>query len=1087
MDKFRTFFPMGGQNTYRHLFILNLKWIVLFTILFCSFQTAHGQTAWSEPIPVSHGYLPNFAIDPKSGTIHVISVGLSGGITYVITDSVGNVIQNEMTIPGSEKEGYGPTFFSPAIAIDTDGYPHVLSRECTNSADRLYNIYYIYQNAAGWSSKLKISNNVYRGYVVDMDIDDENLVHAARNVVEKNPWGYVIYNRIEDGAVDKIESGFRYQRGDDRLDIFSTPEGVLHLVLGCPGIEGSPTYEGAVTYFRSTDAGDTWTDGLDIHSYDCPERNGCPSVFADTLGNVYIVYGARVDNTVAGQPSVRYVKINSKGSKVVDKPVTQIGELSQWDHKSFGLAQVAGTEDGAYLVISYLTKDGGDLYVITSTNGGESWSVPLKIAETVGGDANESGQNIHRMLSYRNHFYIVFQDKYTKQIKMQYLRDVGDLAPTADIGGPYTGLEGQTVQFDASGSYDSGQNQGIKEYAWDLDDDQVYEVISSSPIIEQMYTDDFQGKIRLRITDHAGKTDFDSTTIQIINVPPVVNAGDDQSSNEGEPLQFASQITDPGNDTFVTEWNFGDGTSEEGSALSHTYLDDGVYSVIVTVTDDDGGTGVDSLHVTVFNLPPTAEAGGPYTAPIHIPITFTGSATDPGVLDQLTYEWDLDNNTSYETQGQEVIGTFHYNGNYVVWLKVSDGDGGEAVDSALVYIANDPPVISTIPDQTINEGGLFTPVNLDQYVVDPDQPDDQLEWTVTGQQSLLVTLENHILTVTVPDSEWFGQETLSLEVTDPGFLSDETQIVFTVLPVNDRPVLSDVPDYSFMEDDTISISIDYLRSLVMDVDDNLNDLQFSISGNHNIQYAFVGDSLYLSALAQWHGQEKIAFTVTDTSGAFDTDSSLVTVISIPDYPDDFELIDPMFVHLLNWPDTLEFEWQSSKDADGDVVNYEWTLSWQGYGFSTDIKHITQDTVYYFPTDTLQPDGTYLWWVTAMDGTNSVRSENRGILIIGEYNSVDDPSVQVPLEYRLLQNYPNPFNPETRITYHLPEKTLVRLSVFNTLGQEICVLVNEIESAGIHTAVWNGKRDSGASVPSGIYICRMQAGGKVFHQKMMFLQ
>lgn len=73
------------------------------------------------------------------------------------------------------------------------------------------------------------------------------------------------------------------------------------------------------------------------------------------------------------------------------------------------------------------------------------------------------------------------------------------------------------------------------------------------------------------------------------------------------------------------------------------------------------------------------------------------------------------------------------------------------------------------------------------------------------------------------------------------------------------------------------------------------------------------------------------------------------------------------------------------------------------------------------------------------------------------------------EYLLMQNYPNPFNPSTTITYSIPERSNVRLSIFNTLGQRVTELVNDTKEAGTYEQTYNASQLS-----SGIYFYRIEA-------------
>jgi hypothetical protein len=89
---------------------------------------------------------------------------------------------------------------------------------------------------------------------------------------------------------------------------------------------------------------------------------------------------------------------------------------------------------------------------------------------------------------------------------------------------------------------------------------------------------------------------------------------------------------------------------------------------------------------------------------------------------------------------------------------------------------------------------------------------------------------------------------------------------------------------------------------------------------------------------------------------------------------------------------------------------------------------------------------------------------------------------LPTHYVLEQNYPNPFNPTTCITFCIPDKKMVTLKIFDLLGREIAVLVNEQKPAGVHSVYWNA-----VGFPSGVYFYRLQAGSFVETRKLIVLK
>jgi hypothetical protein len=97
-------------------------------------------------------------------------------------------------------------------------------------------------------------------------------------------------------------------------------------------------------------------------------------------------------------------------------------------------------------------------------------------------------------------------------------------------------------------------------------------------------------------------------------------------------------------------------------------------------------------------------------------------------------------------------------------------------------------------------------------------------------------------------------------------------------------------------------------------------------------------------------------------------------------------------------------------------------------------------------------------------------------------------VSVPSDFVLGQNYPNPFNPTTLISFSLPKEAPVTFEVYNMLGVKVRTLMTgETRSAGTYTVSWDGKNDSGVSMPSGVYLYRVLAGSYLASKKMTLLK
>ncbi|MBW2984952.1 PKD domain-containing protein, partial [Candidatus Woesearchaeota archaeon] len=289
-------------------------------------------------------------------------------------------------------------------------------------------------------------------------------------------------------------------------------------------------------------------------------------------------------------------------------------------------------------------------------------------------------------------------DDYTGTVALQVNDSVGHLAndtttvtilnvaPTANAGGPYICTMGENITL--TGSATDPGNDTIS-YAWDLDDDGVYEITGAnanfSCINYGLYPVNFSA------SDEDGGVGIASTYVFVGAQNITLDANGPYSGTEGSLIVFNGLVTG-GLFPYQFRWDFdNDGTWDTAWSstpdASYAYPDDYNDVAVLQVNDSLGVIAIAASNVTITNAAPTANADGPYSCIIGQNITLAGSATDPGTGDVLTYDWDLDNDSTYETPGQSVIFACSANGTYQVNLMVSDDDGGVAYDSSSVLVS----------------------------------------------------------------------------------------------------------------------------------------------------------------------------------------------------------------------------------------------------------------------------------------------------------------------------------------------------------------------------------------------------------------
>lgn len=286
-------------------------------------------------------------------------------------------------------------------------------------------------------------------------------------------------------------------------------------------------------------------------------------------------------------------------------------------------------------------------------------------------------------------------------------------------GGTVSDPEGDPVSLSAS--VGTVTNSGGGRWSWSFGSE-------DGPAQSQLVT--------IRGTDDKGETGSVTFALTVDNVPPAVNidASQAKSISEGDLVDVLAHFSDPGQDSpYTAQLDWGTGDSSAGTVVvtqvrlpqqgdvtgSHRYGDNGSFTVTVTVTDKDGGTGSAPFLLTVANVTPTAtidESGavlinGVPTLLAHAgqPLVLNGRSTDPG-SDDLALSWDWadgapspDVTTTYlvnppvtdpfpspSVQPRDVLDTkSHAFGAacfYSIGFRATDDDGATATDSANVVI-----------------------------------------------------------------------------------------------------------------------------------------------------------------------------------------------------------------------------------------------------------------------------------------------------------------------------------------------------------------------------------------------------------------
>jgi len=314
----------------------------------------------------------------------------------------------------------------------------------------------------------------------------------------------------------------------------------------------------------------------------------------------------------------------------------------------------------------------------------------------------------------------------------------------------------------------------------------------------------------------------------------------------------------------------------------------GAESLTVTVADPDGLNASSALAVTVrsVNDPPVISRIEPITfnedESTAIDLAPYGSDVDGDPITWAAASADPDLKAAISGSRLALSANPNWNGGPVsVTITASDPNGGRAQVSVLVTVTpvNDPPVLRTVPPVAFDEDGSTT-LALTDFVSDPDNTPQEMQWAFTGQQRVRAQIARGAATFTA-EPNWNGAETLTLTASDPGGLSAQTTIRVTVRSVNDPPVISRIEPITFNEDESTAIDLAPYGS---DVDGDPITWA-AASADPNLKAALAGNRLTLSANPNWNGGPvSVTITASDPNGGRAQVSVPVTVTPVNDPP-----------------------------------------------------------------------------------------------------------------------------------------------------------------------------------------------------------
>jgi hypothetical protein len=176
---------------------------------------------------------------------------------------------------------------------------------------------------------------------------------------------------------------------------------------------------------------------------------------------------------------------------------------------------------------------------------------------------------------------------------------------------------------------------------------------------------------------------------------------------------------------------------------------------------------------------------------------------------------------------------------------------------------------------------------------------------------------------------------------------------------------------------------------------------------------------------------------------------------------------------------VTLSWTTATETNNygfEVLRKQTNSEWEKIGFIAGAGNSVSHNTYSYTDNNLTP-GIYSYRLKQIDYSGTYKN----------YDLTETVKIGVPERFELMQNYPNPFNPSTKISWQSPVSSWQTLKIYDVLGNEVAILVDEFREAGKYEVEFPVETRHASSLPSGVYFYSIKAGDYFEVKKMSLIK